>query len=153
VGWLAIVLGALILVTVATLAVLAGGAVSSESAQPSSSVAHTPLASSNPNSTANPNNTANPNSSEQDQTQLPQALGSLVFLLTKQHVQSGNYPTTLVADSGGLVTVESGSVRLPTGSTLSYVLKADGSGFQLAITGASGLIAHYDSSVGTISVG
>jgi hypothetical protein len=82
---------------------------------------------------------------------LPQTAGTIVFLLKQSGLGAGNYPSQMVASSGGLVITPAGSVRLPAASTFVYTNGPVGPAF--SITGSDGAVARWDSATNAVTVG
>ena len=96
---------------------------------------------------------ASPVEAPTEHAALAQTVGTIVFLL-KQDTEYGpsGVPNTLVATSDGFVVTMSGNVKLPLGSVMTYEAWPDGTGYELALTGASGMIASYSSRTGIVEI-
>lgn len=96
---------------------------------------------------------ASPVEAPTEHAALAQTVGTIVFLL-KQDAEQGvsGIPNTLVSTSDGFVVTMSGNVKLPLGSVMTYEAWPDGTGYELALTGASGMIASYSSRTGIVEI-
>jgi hypothetical protein len=83
---------------------------------------------------------------------LAQTVGTIVYLL-QQDKKAGysGLPTVLNAVSGKVITV-TGSIKLPPGSTMKYERWPDGTGYTLALSGVSGMVASYSTATGLVEI-
>jgi hypothetical protein len=83
---------------------------------------------------------------------LAQTVGTIVFLLKRDHDAGFGLPTTFAASSTGHVVTTSGSVRLPAGSQMRYQRWPDATGYDLEVVGVSGLFASYSTATGLVEL-
>jgi hypothetical protein len=105
-----------------------------------------------PATSATPAAAAPPVAQQDERAALAQTVGTIVYLL-QQDKKAGysGVPTALNAVSGRIVTI-TGSIALPPGSTVKYERSPDGTGYNLAVSGASGSVASYSTATGLVEI-
>jgi hypothetical protein len=88
-------------------------------------------------------------SAEVERLQLAATAGTLAYLLRQSHSNFGNWPAQLAEAPDGRIVTPAGAIVLPVGSSIVYT--PGDTVVSFALTGASGMIATWNSSTDRVT--